>query len=155
MRTLTRYNPVRNMHPMHEMMNQMVRRSEYGWSNQDSGERMVRLPIDAYSTDNEIIVTAALAGVMPENVEITVEGDKLTIKGEIPEAIENVDYMLNERYHGPFSRTLQLNTTIDVEHIEANFDSGVLTLTLPKSEEVRPKQITVTAVNIKKVKNVK
>lgn len=149
MRTQTRWHPVRNMHPMHEMMNQMVRRSEYGWSNQDSGERVVRLPIDAYSTDMEIIVTAALAGVMPENVEITVEGDMLTIKGEIPEAIENVDYMLNERYHGPFSRTLQLNTIIDVEHIEANFDNGVLTLTLPKSEEVRPKQITVTAVNAK------
>ena len=149
MRTLTTWHPVRNMHPMHELMNQMVSRSAYGWSNQDSGERMVRLPIDAYSTDNEIIVTAALAGVMPENVEITVEGDNLTIRGEIPEALENVDYELKERYHGPFSRTLQLNTIIDVEHIKANFDGGVLTLTLPKSEEVRPKQITVTAVNAK------
>jgi len=72
--------------------------------------------------------------------------------GALLPSIENVDYMLNERYHGPFSRTLQLNTIIDVEHIEANFDSGVLTLTLPKSEEVRPKQITVTAVNVKKAK---
>jgi HSP20 family protein len=94
-------------------------------------------------------VTAALAGVMPENVEITVEGDNLTIRGEIPQALENVNYELRERYHGPFSRTLQLNTIIDVEHIKANFDGGVLTLTLPKSEEVRPKQITVTAVNAK------
>ena len=143
MRTLT------TGHPIHELMNQMVSRSAYGWSNQDSGERMVRLPIDAYSTDNEIIVTAALAGVMPENVEITVEGDNLTIRGEIPQALENVDYELKERYHGPFSRTLQLNTIIDVERIKANFDGGVLTLTLPKSEEVRPKQITVTAVNAK------
>ena len=143
MRTLTRY------HPMHEAMNQMVRRSAYGWSNQDGGECTMCLPIDAYSTDNEIIVTAALAGVTPENVEITVEGDSLTIKGEIPEAIENVNYELKERYHGPFSRTLRLNTTIDVENIEANFDGGVLTLTLPKSEEVRPKQIMVTAVNAK------
>ncbi len=149
MRTLTRWDPVRNMHPMQEALDQLVRMSEYGWSNQDSGERVARLPIDAYSTDNEIIVTAALAGVIPENVEITVEGDNLTIKGEIPEALENVDYVLNERYHGPFSRTLQLGTTIDVEHITANFDGGVLTLTLPKSEEVRPKQITVTAVNAK------
>lgn len=149
MRTLTTWRPVSNMHPMHEFMNQMVSRSAYGWSNQDSGERMVRLPIDAYSTDNEIIVTAALAGVLPENVEITVEGDNLTIRGEIPQALENVEYELQERYHGPFSRTLQLNTIIDVEHIKANFDGGVLTLTLPKSEEVRPKQITVTAVNAK------
>ena len=134
---------------MHEAMEQMARRSAYGWSNQDGGECTMCLPIDAYSTDNEIIVTAALAGVMPENVEITVEGDSLTIKGEIPEAIENVNYELKERYHGPFSRTLRLNTTIDVENIEANFDGGVLTLTLPKSEEVRPKQIMVTAVNAK------
>jgi HSP20 family molecular chaperone IbpA len=67
---------------MHETMNQMVSRSASGWSNQDSGKRLMRLPIDAYSTDNEIIVTAALAGVMPENVEITVEGDNLTIRGE-------------------------------------------------------------------------
>lgn len=149
MRTLTRWHPVPNMHPMHEAMNQLFRRSAYGWSNQDSGERMMRLPLDAYSTDNEIIVTAALAGVMPENVEITVEGDNLTIRGEIPELLENVDYELKERYHGPFSRTLKLNTTIDVEDIEANFDGGVLTLTLPKSEEDRPKQILVTAVNAK------
>jgi HSP20 family protein len=134
---------------MHETMNQMVSRSASGWSNQDSGKRLMRLPIDAYSTDNEIIVTAALAGVMPENVEITVEGDNLTIRGEIPEVLENVDYELKERYHGPFSRTLKLNTTIDVEDIEANFDGGVLTLTLPKSEEDRPKQILVTAVNAK------
>jgi HSP20 family protein len=123
---------------MHEAMNQLFNRSAYGWSNQDNGERMMRLPIDAYSTDNEFILTAALAGVMPENVEITVEGDILTIRGEIPEVLENVDYELIERYHGPFSRTLKLNTTVDVEHIEANFDGGVLTLTLPKSEEDRP-----------------
>jgi HSP20 family protein len=134
---------------MHEAMNQLFRGSAYGWSNQDSGERMMRLPLDAYSTDKEIIVTAALAGVMPENVEITVEGYNLTIRGEIPEVLENVDYELKERYHGPFSRTLKLNTTIDVEDIEANFDGGVLTLTLPKSEEDRPKQILVTAVNAK------
>ena len=143
MRTLTRWNP------MHEAMNQMVKRSASGWSNQDDGECMMCLPIDAYSTDNEIIITAALAGVTPENVEITMEGENLTIMGEIPEALENVNYELKERYHGPFSRTLRLNTTIDVENIEANFDGGVLTLTLPKSEEVRPKQIIVTAVNAK------
>jgi HSP20 family protein len=134
---------------MNEAMNRMASRSAYGWLNQDSGERIMRLPIDAYSTDNEIIVTAALAGVMPENVEISVEGDKLTIRGEIPEVLENVDYMLNERYHGPFGRTIQLNTTIDVDQIEATFAGGILTLTLPKSEQDRPKQIKVTAANAK------
>jgi HSP20 family protein len=146
MRTLTKWNPVEDMLSLHEAMDRLVDSSAYGWSNQDSGERIMRLPIDAYSTDNEIVVTAALAGLKPENVEITVEGDNLTIKGEIPAELENVHYVLNERYHGPLSRTLQLNTTVDVEHIEASFEGGVLTLTLPKSEEVRPKQIKVKAV---------
>ncbi len=149
MRTLTRWNPVRDMLSLHEAMDRLVDNSAYGWSNQDNGERIARLPIDAYSTDNEIVVTAALAGVKPEDVEITVEGDNLTIRGEIPAALENVDYLLGERYHGPFSRTLQLNVTVDVEQIEASFDGGVLTLTLPKSEEVRPKQIKVKAVKAK------
>ena len=149
MRTLTKWNPVHNMLSLHEAMDRLVDGSEYGWSNQDSGERVLQLPIDAYSTDNEIIVTAALAGVKPEDVEIMVEGDSLTIKGEIPEAIENVNYLLNERYHGPFSRTLQLNTAVNVAKIEANFEGGVLTLTLPKSEEIKPKQIKVQAVKAK------
>ncbi len=152
MKMLTKWSPVRNMLSLHEAMDRLADNSAYGWSNQDSGERIVRLPIDAYSTDNEIIVTAALAGVKPEDVEITVEGDSLTIKGEIPAPIENVNYVLNERYHGPFSRTLQLNATVDVEQIEANFDGGVLTLTLPKSEEVRPRQIKVKAVKAVKAR---
>jgi len=137
---------------LHEAMDRLADSSAYGWSHQDSGERIARLPIDAYSTDNEIIVTAALAGVKPEDVEITVEGDSLTIKGVIPAALENVNYLLAERFHGPFSRTLQLNVTIDVEKIEANFDGGVLTLILPKSEEVKPRQIKVKAVKAVKAR---
>ena len=152
MRMLTKWNPARDMLSLHEAMDQLVGSSAYGWSNQDSGERIAQLPIDAYSTDNEIVVTAALAGVKPEDVEITVEGDSLTIKGEIPAALENVNYLLTERFHGQFSRTLQLNVTVDIEQIEANFDGGVLTLTLPKSEAVRPKQIKVTALKALKAK---
>ena len=149
MRMITKQYPVRDMLSLHEAMNQLIDNSEYGWARQDSGERIARLPIDAYSTDNEIVVTAALAGVKPEDVEITVEGDTLTIKGEIPAALENVNYVVSERFHGPFSRTLQLNVIIDVEKIEANFDGGVLTLTLPKSEDVKPRQIKVKAVKAK------
>jgi len=116
-----------------------------GWSEQDSGPRIARLPVDAYSTDNEIVVTASLPGANPDEVEITVEGDALTIRGEIPAAVENVNGLIAERYHGPFSRTLQLNVAVDVNHIEAKFDNGVLTVTLPKAEEIRPKQIKVQA----------
>jgi HSP20 family protein len=143
--TLTRWNPARDMLSLHDAMNHLVDERLNGWSNQDSGSRVARLPIDAYSTDNEIVVTASLPGVKAEDVEITVEADTLTIKGEIPAALENVSALIGERYHGPFSRTLQLNVAVDVSNIEAKFDNGVLTVTLPKAEEVRPKQIKVKA----------
>ncbi|MCC6905604.1 MAG: Hsp20/alpha crystallin family protein [Anaerolineae bacterium] len=112
----------------------------------DGGRANVaRLPLDAYATENEIVVTAAVPGVKPEDVEITVEGDTLTIRGEIPGRIENVSYVFSEQFHGPFSRTLQLNVPVDQDRIEAQFENGVLTLTLPKAEAIRPKVIKVTA----------
>jgi len=140
MLTLTRWNPARDMLSLHEAMNRLN-----GWSDQDSGPRVARLPIDAWSNDNEIVVTASLPGAKAEDVEITVEGDVLTIKGEIPAVAESGNAVIGERYHGPFSRSLTLNVAVDVDKIEAKFENGVLTVVLPKAEEVRPKQIKVKA----------
>lgn len=107
------------------------------------GPRVARLPIDAYSTENEIIVSASIPGAKPENVEITVEGDTLTIRGEIEPRLDNVKYIFAERFHGQFIRELQFNVPVDSDHIEATFENGLLTLTIPKAEEVRPKVIQV------------
>jgi HSP20 family protein len=90
-------------------------------------------------------VTASIPGANPDDVEITVEGDSVTIRGHIEPRLENVNYIFAERFHGEFSRTLQLNVPVDVENIEAHFENGVLTLTLPKAEEVRPRVIKVNA----------
>jgi|YNPNPStandDraft_1061719.scaffolds.fasta_scaffold112081_2 HSP20 family protein len=143
--TLANWNPVREMMSLRDAMNRLfeesfVRRGD--WSTRDT-EWVARLPIDAYSTDNEIVVTAAVPGADPDKVEITVEGDTLTIRGEVEGRLENVNYLFAERFHGPFSRTLQLNVPINVDKIEASFKNGVLTLVLPKAEEVRPKVIKV------------
>jgi HSP20 family protein len=141
---VTRWNPARDTMSLREAMNRLLEDSfVHPWSPQDSGQRVANLPIDAYSTDNEIVVRATVPGAKPEDVEITVEGETLTIKGEIPEVAENGSAIFAERFHGPFSRTLQLNVPVDVEHIEATFENGVLTLVLPKAEEVRPKVIKV------------
>lgn len=146
MNTITRWNPARQMVGLREAMDRLFEDSVVrGWSEQDSGALVYRLPIDAYSTDNEIIVKAAVPGVKPEAVEITVEGDTLTIRGEVPEEPENVHTLLAERFHGRFARTLQLNIPVDADKIEATFESGVLTLTLPKAEEARPRVIKVQA----------
>lgn len=143
---VTRWSPAREAMSLRDAMDRLFEDSFVRpWSTQDNGQRVANLPVDAYTTDNEIVVMAAVPGVRPEDVEITVEGETLTIKGEIPEAVENVNTIFAERFHGPFARTLQLNVPVDVDHIEATFDNGVLTVILPKSEEIRPKVIKVQA----------
>ena len=103
-----------------------------------------QLPIDAYVTDQDVVIMASVAGVDPETVDITIEGDTLTIKGEISSPLENVSYLLQERAYGTFNRTLRFNIPVQADKAEASFDKGVLTLTIPKQEEIKPKTIRVT-----------
>jgi HSP20 family protein len=114
------------------------------WSH-SGGAAVARLPLDIYSTDDEIVITAAMPGVEPDEIEISIEDNILTIRGEIAPRLENVRYTFTERFHGVFKRSLKLNTAIELDDIEANFDNGVLTLALPKAEEVKPKTIKVQA----------
>ena len=111
-----------------------------GWRR---GERVHRLPVDVYSTTEELVIQAAVPGLNPEDVEITIEGEMLTIKGERRSPLENVDYVIQERRFGPFTRTLALNVVVQADEAEAVFEKGLLTLTIPKAEEVRPKVIKV------------
>jgi HSP20 family protein len=143
---MTTWNPVREMLAVNEAMNRYfgndVRQSASREANHR--EAIATLPIDAYTTGDEIVVLATLPGVSPDEVNISIEGDTLTIEGEIPALLENVDYQFAERFHGKFRRTLRLNVPVDLNGIEATSENGVLTLTLPKAEEVKPKQIKVS-----------
>jgi HSP20 family protein len=104
-----------------------------------------RLPVDVYSTEDEIVIMAAVPGLDPEEVNITLEAETLSIRGELKPPIENVTYELQERYYGPFSRTFTINVPVDTDNVEATFENGLLTLVLPKAEEVKPRTIKVTA----------
>jgi HSP20 family protein len=79
----------------------------------------------------------------PDEVDIAIEGDRLTIRGELRAPLENVNYLFQERAYGAFSRTLTLNVPVEAEDAEAVFENGVLTLTLPKAEETKPKVVKV------------
>lgn len=145
MAIVRRWNPVRDFVSLREAMDRVLedRYVRYnGWVD-DNGDRAARLPIDVYTTEDEIVVVTSVPGLKPEDVEITIEGDMLRIRGEIPPAIENVDYAFAERFHGAFSRSLKLNIPIDVDDVEATFEDGLLVLRLPKAEEVKPKVIKV------------
>lgn len=107
------------------------------------GEEVLRLPVDIYTTTDEIVIQASAPGLAPEDVDITLREDRLTISGRIRPPLENVDYVVVERAHGRFSRTLVLNVQVEAERIAAKIDNGVLTVALPKAPEVRPKTIHV------------
>jgi len=110
-----------------------------------TAERSIRLPIDAYATENELVIIAPIPGADPDKVEITIEGDTLLIKGEMRPPLENVSYIFQERAYGPFSRSLTLNVPVQSEKAEATFEDGLLILSIPKSEAVKPKSIKVKA----------
>jgi HSP20 family protein len=105
----------------------------------------VVVPLDVVDTGPDIIVQANLPGVKQDEVSITITGSTLTIKGslETRKEFENATYLRRERRATGFQRSISLPTPVDSEHAEAHFANGVLTLTLPKSESVRPKTIKV------------
>lgn len=110
---------------------------------------MGRLPIDLVENQNELIVKASIPGFKPEDIEITVVGDALTIKGTAQNEVkqEKENYLVQERRFGAFHRTLNLPVAVQADKAHADFENGVLTLTLPKVEEIKPKQIKVSARN--------
>jgi len=107
--------------------------------------RAYRLPLDAYVTPDEIVIVANMPGVRPEDVEITLEGDTLSIKGERSAPMENVDYVLQERPYGLFQRTLNINIPVDSGKAEAKYENGLLILTVPKAEASKPRTIQVVS----------
>ncbi len=143
--TITRGTPWRDMRTLRDAMDELLEESfvRPRERQMEREERRWRLPLDVYTTPEEIVIVASLPGLTPEEVDITIDGDRLTIRGELRPPLQNVDYLFQERVYGPFSRTLTLNVPVNTEQVEATFESGVLTLTLPKAEESRPRTIEV------------
>ena len=144
MRSVIRWQPMRELITMREAMDRLMDDtfSQTDWDRRR--ERVNRLPLDVYSTADELVITASVPGAEPEDVDISIEGDNLYIKVEIKAPLENVDYIFQERSYGTFERTLTFNVPVQADKAEAVFDKGLLTLTVPKAEEIKPKIIKVT-----------
>jgi len=144
--SINRWEPFKDLMTLREAMDRLFEdsyvRTGSRWAT--AGENRCALPLDVYITDEELVITATVPGMDPKNVEITIEGDTLTVKGELEGPLNNVDYLLQERAYGKFSRTLRLNIPVQADKAEATFDKGVLTLVIPKQEEIKPKTIKVT-----------
>jgi HSP20 family protein len=103
------------------------------------------IAVDMYETDDAVVVKAAVPGVKPEDLDISVSGDVLTIRGEVKqeEEVKRENYIRQERRYGAFCRQLPLPTSVNVDKATAEFEHGVLHLVLPKAEEVKPKSIKI------------
>jgi HSP20 family protein len=103
------------------------------------------MPVEVSETDSELVVKASLPGVSPDEVDVTVNNDVLTIKGEHKETTEDGkrEFYRREIRYGAFNRSFTLPVKVDADQAEANYENGVLTLRLPKAASIRPKQIKV------------
>ncbi len=149
MATLIRYRPLGDVRRLNRMMDRFIETPFLDMPGFYSLKDGIA-PVDVYQTENEVIVKAVLPGVSSEDVSISVTGDTLTIRGEVREFSEGSEegereYHLREHRFRSFHRSLMLPTLVDANKAEAEIESGILTLTLPKAEEVKPKMITVKA----------
>src|SRR5919106_4953855 len=148
MANITRYDPLGEMVTLRQAMDRLFEDSFVSpltWRTIGGNGDAASAPMDVHQTPDEIIVTASLPGIKPEDVEITMTGQTLTLKGafKADEEIDRGQYLYRERRFGSFNRTLQLPVRVEGDRAEASFEDGVLTLRIPKSEDVKPRQIQI------------
>ncbi len=115
-----------------------------GFSGGSQGYTGGRLPVDVVENDDNFVVHASVPGMKPEDLNVSVTGNVLTIQGEIkPDEHEGNRYHLRERRWGKFTRQIELPVPVDANNVHADYNNGTLTLTLPKSEAAKPKRITI------------
>jgi HSP20 family protein len=147
MANLIRWEPIREMSGMRDVMDRLF---DDGFIRSLSPALwdVASVPtMDLYQTADDIVIKMGLPGVKPEDIQISVTNGVLTIRGEVKEEKEEKQktYHLRERRYGSFSRSVSLTSNVSADKSDAEFEDGVLTLTLPKAEEAKAKTITVKA----------
>jgi HSP20 family protein len=145
MRNVARWNPTREAMDLFNEFERLLGRSAY----RDAVDTPTTwgLALDVFEQDEVYVVKASVPGVNPDDLNITLEDNVLTIQGELQaeESIEEGQYHLRERRYGSFGRTLRFPVAVNANAVTANYENGVLTLSVPKAEEVKPKRIAINA----------
>jgi HSP20 family protein len=142
---IVKYNPFRELRAMQEQMNRLL---DLAW-NREPGEEMRegvwQPPVDIFEDVESLIIKAELPGIEQKDIDVRIEDNTLTLRGERKhdQEVRKENYHRVERYYGSFQRSFSLPATIDQEKVKATCDKGVLTIVLPKKEEIKPKQISV------------
>ena len=145
MSNLTRWEPMRDMMSLRDAMDRLF---DDAFTRPISLSGVSAMPaIDMYQTNDDVVVKATLPGVKAEDVDITVTGETLTLRGEFKQEDEKKDtsYHIREQHYGSFERSILLPTDVKADKAKADFVDGILTVTMPIAEEVKPKSITIKA----------
>ena len=142
--TLTQFQPFRGVSTLQDEINRLF--NETFERSTDGANLTAWAPsVDIYETEHSLVVKADLPDIKPEDLDIRVENNILTIRGErkFEKKVNEDNYLRVERSYGSFSRSFSLSNTVNAEAIQAEYKNGVLTLSIPKREEAKPKQIKV------------
>jgi HSP20 family protein len=142
---IVKYNPFRDLRTMQDQMNRLLDLAWTREAGEELREGVWQPPVDIYEDKDAVTIKAELPEIDQKDIDIRIEDNTLTLRGERKhsEEIKQENYHRIERYYGSFQRSFTLPQTIDQEKVKASCDKGVLTITLPKREELKPKQITV------------
>lgn len=145
--SMTRWEPFRGLNTFQEQVNRLFEDS-FARSQSGRAELATWAPaVDIFETENELVVKADLPDVQEKDLDIRVENNTLTIRGErkFSNDVHEDNYLRLERAYGSFTRSFSLPNTVNTEAIRADYHNGVLTVSMPKREETRPKQIKIGA----------
>ena len=145
MASIVRWEPFRDLAAFRDAMDRMVEEGMVRAPAPFAGWAPGGLAVDMYETDESVVVKTAIPGMNADEIEVSVTGDTLTIRAETKEEeeVQRENYLRRERRFGSCCRSVTLPGGLEAENAEADYTDGVLTLTFPKAEEVKPKTIEV------------
>lgn len=148
MNAITRRDPSFNLSNLQDQLNRMFDATFPGRSD-DSSLTTWAPAVDIYETENELVLKADLPDINEKDLDVRVENNMLTIRGErkFEEKVKEDNYLRIERTYGSFSRSFSLPNSVNSEAIKAEYKNGVLTVELPKRAESKPKQVKISITN--------
>lgn len=145
---LAHWDPVRELLSLQERMNRLIDQtlSKTRSDSELSSTGAWAPPVDLYETENHLILKAELPGVDQDDIELSIDEDRVTLRGKrrLEEEISEKQFLRMERSYGPFHRTFDLPTAVDADEVKADFKKGILTVTIPKRMSEKTRQIPIS-----------
>jgi len=148
MNTIIRWDPIHNFSSLQEQVNRLFE-GTFPSRGDESTLTTGSPSVDVYETENDLVIKADLPGMNEKDLDVRVENNLLTIRGErkFEQEVKEENYLRVERAFGSFSRSFSLPDTVSTEAIKAEYKDGVLSLTLPKHAESKPKEVKISVTN--------